>query len=29
MIEVADGRRPEATVGLEPALKREGWTLGR
>jgi hypothetical protein len=29
MIEIADGRRPEATVGLEPALKWEGWILGR
>jgi hypothetical protein len=29
MIEIADGRRPEATVGLEPALTWEGWILGR
>ncbi|QRM36055.1 DUF429 domain-containing protein [Microvirga sp. VF16] len=29
MIEVADGRRPEATVGSEPALTWEGWILGR
>lgn len=29
MIEIADGRRPEATVGLAPVLRWEGWILGR
>lgn len=29
MIEVADGRRLEATIGLEPVLRWEGWILGR
>jgi len=29
MIEVVDGRRPEATAGLEQVLTWEGWILGR
>jgi hypothetical protein len=29
MIEVTDGRWPEATVGLAPVLRWRGWALGR
>jgi len=29
MTEIADGCHPEATIGLEPVLRWEGWILGR
>jgi hypothetical protein len=29
LIEVVDGRRPEATTDLGEALKWEGWIIGR